>query len=170
VKKTDHILMVGAGNSRLTEDMYDDGYTSIANIDISKVVMDQMIERHKEKTTLTWQVMNACSLDFPDDTFDVVIDKGTVDSILCGEGSTGNVAKLLNEVQRTSKPNGCYIMISYGIPDNRLGYLESDDLKWKVTVHTVAKPTVSATAVPDTKDANSVHYVYACCKGEEGEN
>ena len=61
-------------------------------------------------------------------------------------------------------------MISYGIPDNRLGYLESDDLKWKVTVHTVAKPTVSATAVPDTKDANSVHYVYACCKGEEGEN
>ena len=32
-------------------------------------------------------------------------------------------------------------------------------------MHTVPKPTVSATAVPDTKDANSVHYIYVCQKG-----
>eukprot|EP00514_Thraustochytrium_sp_LLF1b_P006758 CAMPEP_0184531960 /NCGR_PEP_ID=MMETSP0198_2-20121128/13874_1 /TAXON_ID=1112570 /ORGANISM="Thraustochytrium sp., Strain LLF1b" /LENGTH=197 /DNA_ID=CAMNT_0026924449 /DNA_START=354 /DNA_END=945 /DNA_ORIENTATION=- len=46
------------GNSRMTEDMYEDGFTSIANIDISKVVVEQMKERHKDKATLTWQVMN----------------------------------------------------------------------------------------------------------------
>lgn len=32
-----------------------------------------------------------------------------------------------------------------------------------------AKPTVSATAVPDTKDANSVHYIYVCQKGGGGD-
>ena len=32
VKKSDNILMSGAGNSRLSEDMYDDGYTTIANM------------------------------------------------------------------------------------------------------------------------------------------
>lgn len=44
--------------------------------------------------------MNVCSLDFPDAAFDVVIDKGTMDSVLCGEGSTANVAKMCQEVSR----------------------------------------------------------------------
>lgn len=169
IRKTDYILMAGAGNSRLTEDMYEDDYTSIANIDISKVCVDQMTERHKDKTTLTWQVMNVCQLDFPDETFDAIVDKGTMDSILCGEGSTGNVAKMCAEAQRVLKPGGVFFIVSYGIPENRLGYLESEDYTWKVQVQTVAKPTVSASAVPDTsKDANSVHYIY-CCVKESGD-
>jgi len=131
--------------------------------------------------------MNACALDFPDETFDVVMDKGTMDSVLCGEGSTANVGKLLSEVTRVLKPSGVFFMCSYSTPDNRLSYLENDDYRWKVVVHTVrtfvclhagvpsathsrhtfaAKPTVSATAV-DTKDASNVHYIYACCKGAE---
>ena len=61
---------------------------------------------------------------------------------------------------RTLKPKGVFIVISYGIPDNRLSYLEVKDYGWTVTVKTVPKPTVSAAAVPDTKDASSVHYVY----------
>lgn len=69
------------------------------------------------------------------------------------------------QVARVLKPNGVYFVVSYGVPDNRLSYLENEDYSWTVTVHTVAKPTVSATAVPDTKDANSVHYIYVCVKG-----
>ena len=168
VKKSDNILMSGAGNSRLSEDMYDDGYTTIANIDISRVCIDQMIEKYRDKPTLTWQQMNVCALEFPDEAFDVVLDKGTADSILCGEGSTANAAKMCQEVSRVLKPNGTFMIISYGVPDNRLSYLENEDYGWTVTVHTVAKPTVSATAVPDTKDANSVHYIYVCVKGGSG--
>eukprot|EP00929_Paragymnodinium_shiwhaense_P103216 TRINITY_DN66546_c0_g1_i1.p1 TRINITY_DN66546_c0_g1~~TRINITY_DN66546_c0_g1_i1.p1 ORF type:complete len:228 (+),score=24.93 TRINITY_DN66546_c0_g1_i1:1-684(+) len=164
VKKSDHILQVGCGNSRLTEDMYEDGYTSMANIDISKVVIDHMTDAHRDKAGLTWQQMNACALDFPDDTFDVALDKGTLDSVLCGEGSTANVAKMCSEMSRVLKPDGVYFIVSYGTPENRLSYLENDDFKWRVTVHTVAKPTVSATAVAESKDASAVHYVYACQK------
>jgi len=149
--------------------MYEDGFTSIANIDISKVVVEQMKERHKDKATLTWQVMNACHLDFPDESFDCIVDKGTMDSILCGEGSTGNVAKMLSECVRVLKPEGVFFMISYGVPDNRLGYLESEEYPWKVSVSTVAKPTVSTTAVTDSKDANSVHYLYVCVKSSGDE-
>lgn len=166
VKKSDHILMVGCGNSRLSDDMYEEGYTSIANIDISKVVVEQMAEKYRDKSGLTWQQMNVCALEFPDDTFDAVVDKGTMDSVLCGEGSTANVGKMCSEVTRVLKPNGVFFIVSYGTPDNRLSYIENDEYGWKVTVHTVAKPTVSATAV-DTKDATNVHYIYACVKGAE---
>ena len=50
--------MLGCGNSRLSEDMYDDGFTTISNIDISKVCVDQMVEKYRDKTGLTWQQMN----------------------------------------------------------------------------------------------------------------
>ena len=32
--------------------MYEDGYSSIVNIDISKVVIDQMTDRHRDKSSL----------------------------------------------------------------------------------------------------------------------
>ncbi|KAJ1435661.1 hypothetical protein B484DRAFT_417036, partial [Ochromonadaceae sp. CCMP2298] len=52
VKREDVILMAGAGNSRLTEDMFEDGYATITNIDVSRVVIDQQIDRYKDKPTL----------------------------------------------------------------------------------------------------------------------
>lgn len=67
-----------------------------------------------------WQTMNVCALDYPDESFNAVVDKGTLDSVLCGEGSTANVAKMCMEVSRVLKPNGVYFICSYGVPDNRL--------------------------------------------------
>ena len=63
VKKDDNILLAGAGNSRLSEDMYEDGYQTLTNIDISRVVVDQMIEKYKDKSALTYQQMNVSSLE-----------------------------------------------------------------------------------------------------------
>ena len=37
IKKDDSILMAGCGNSRLSEDMFEDGYANLSNIDISRV-------------------------------------------------------------------------------------------------------------------------------------
>lgn len=70
--------------------------------------------------------MNVCALDFPDESFNSVVDKGTLDSVLCGEGSTANVAKMCMEISRVLKPNGVYFICSYGVPDNRLQVLYLD--------------------------------------------
>ena len=71
---------------------------------MSRVVVDQMIEKYKDKSALTYQQMNVCALEFPDESFDAVLAKGLVDGILCGEGSTANVAKMCQEVSRVLKP------------------------------------------------------------------
>lgn len=47
MRKDDNILMVGCGNSRLSEDMFDDGFTTLTNIDVSRVVIEQMIARYR---------------------------------------------------------------------------------------------------------------------------
>lgn len=48
-KVKDDILVLGCGNSRLSEDLYDLGYHGLVNIDISDVVINQMKERNKGK-------------------------------------------------------------------------------------------------------------------------
>ncbi|KAJ1306670.1 hypothetical protein OPQ81_007665 [Rhizoctonia solani] len=40
------ILMLGCGNSTLSEDMYQDGYRNIVNIDFSSVVIQHMHSLH----------------------------------------------------------------------------------------------------------------------------
>jgi 2-polyprenyl-3-methyl-5-hydroxy-6-metoxy-1,4-benzoquinol methylase len=47
MKPEDTCLMLGCGNSELSEQMYDAGYTKITNIDISSVVIEQMAERSR---------------------------------------------------------------------------------------------------------------------------
>ena len=155
--------------------MYDDGYENIQNVDISSVVVDQMIEATKSKPGLVWKEMDVMDMSaYEPGTFDVAMDKGTLDSILCGENSTANSQKMLNEVSRILKPDGLYMMISFGLEEHRMDILRPpsnpDAYGWKITVQKVPKPTVSGT-VPalianeaDGGEASGFHYVYLCEK------
>ncbi len=63
--------------------------------------------------------MNVLDMNFDSQSFDVVIDKATIDSILCSEGSSENAMKCVKEINRVMKNKGVFFSISYGIPDNR---------------------------------------------------
>nr|CAG8440446.1 11406_t:CDS:2 [Entrophospora candida] len=86
------ILMLGCGNSTLSEDMYDDGYCNITNIDFSNIVIDNMKEKNKHRSKMSWLVMDVRDLKMlkDDESFDVVIDKGTMDALMCDEGDVWN--------------------------------------------------------------------------------
>ncbi len=57
--------MVGCGNSKLSEQMYDDGYKNILSIDISEVVIEKMRDGAfiKNKKGLRYEVMDATNLN-----------------------------------------------------------------------------------------------------------
>ena len=44
---------------------------------------------------------------------------------------------------RVLKADGVFFIVSYGTPENRLSYLENDEYKWHVTVHTVGTSAVA---------------------------
>jgi ubiquinone/menaquinone biosynthesis C-methylase UbiE len=58
-----------------------------------------------------------------DNSFDLAIDKSTIDALLCGDHSFMNVAIMTKEVQRILKVGGIYLIISYGQPENRVIHL-----------------------------------------------
>ena len=76
--------------------------------------------------------MDARSLQYEDGSFDAVIDKACFDSILCGDGCGPNSEAYLNEIHRILSPNGVYICITYGVPDNRLGHFNKKEYDWTV--------------------------------------
>jgi len=159
VQPTHKVLMVGAGNSRLSQELYDHAQVkNITNIDISEVCINRMKTDHEDKQEMQWQKMDVTKLEFADGTFDVVLDKGTMDSVLCGEGSTKHCAKMMSEISRVLKPGGTYIVISYGQPDYRLNYFDKPEYNWTILpAQSVPKPTVS---VVEDQDPANVHYIY----------
>ena len=97
--KSAKILIIGCGNAPLSEDMYDDGYQNIYNIDISSVVIKQMQERNQSRENMRYEVMDCTNMvGIPNESFDVVIDKSTIDALLCGNNAYLMVAKMTLEV------------------------------------------------------------------------
>jgi hypothetical protein len=74
------ILLRSANTAQtLSEDMYDDGYVDIVNIDFSPVVIEQMRVRNEARSSMVFQVMDMRELHFDNDSFDVVIDKARIE-------------------------------------------------------------------------------------------
>ena len=98
--------------------MFCDGYRNIFNIDSSYIVAQQMASHYKAKAIeMTYIHMDARAMAYEDASFDAVIDKGTLDSILSGDNSTAGALAMFREIQRVLTPNGVYICVTYGKQD-----------------------------------------------------
>ncbi|KJP86897.1 hypothetical protein AK88_03406 [Plasmodium fragile] len=163
VRNDAKILNIGCGTSRFSEEMLDNGYTDITNIDASAVCINKMKELYKDKPNLKYILMNVCDMKgFKNAGFDLIVDKACLDSVVCSEDSLKNVEEMLSEVSRVLKPEGVFVVISHAQPTYRLGYLQKPDYKWNVAVKTVNRPMLGIVAPPVD---DSLHYVYICKKG-----
>ena len=69
---------------------------------------------------MTWLVMDICDMpELVSNSFDLAIDKSTIDALLCGEEAFEKVGFMLKETQRILRTGGSYFAISYGRPDSR---------------------------------------------------
>jgi SAM-dependent methyltransferase len=139
--KSARILMLGCGNSSLSEEMWDDGYQNIVNVDYSSVVITNMQQRNAHRQPgLDWLEMDVRDLKFDDSSFDVVIDKGTMDSMMTTKGDVWNPPdqvvqdcnKEVDEVLRIMKRTGVFIYFTFGQPHFRRRYLTRDGYKLEI--------------------------------------
>ncbi len=101
--------------------MYEDGYEDIVNIDISHTVVKFMEEKIKTRyPKMVYKQMDVLDMsEFKQGEFNVILDKGTLDSILCGDNSTPNAEKMLSEIHKVLASNGIYICVTYGDEEHR---------------------------------------------------
>ncbi|CAO1393520.1 unnamed protein product [Diamesa hyperborea] len=114
IKTKDNILVIGCGNSKLSIEMFDVGYKSMTNIDISEVVIKQMQKSFKDRLECLWLTMDATEMKFPNESFTVVLDKGTLDAMMSEESDNAKevIRKYFMEVKRVLKNGGRFVCIS----------------------------------------------------------
>jgi ubiquinone/menaquinone biosynthesis C-methylase UbiE len=83
-------------------------------------------------------------LPFENESFDLILCKGTLDAVLCSAGSSSKALCLVREsVRLLAKGYGVFFLVTYGNPDSRVEFLEHENdisYYWKeVTTHTMAR-------------------------------
>ncbi|XP_012584769.1 PREDICTED: methyltransferase-like protein 13 isoform X2 [Condylura cristata] len=142
IKPREKVLVVGCGNSELSEQLYDVGYQDIVNIDISEVVIKQMKERNASRRPhMSFLKMDMTKMEFPSASFQVVLDKGTLDAVLTDEEekTLQQVDRMLAEVGRVLQVGGRYLCISLAqahVLKKAVGHFSREG--WMVRVHQVA--------------------------------
>jgi ubiquinone/menaquinone biosynthesis C-methylase UbiE len=116
-------LVVGCGNSAMSIDLLP-SYNRVFSIDISDEVINQMKEKYRTEGRLEWATMDCTKMSYPNNFFDAVIDKGTLDTLMCYDNSSQITERTVKEIARVLKPNGFFFLISYGIPKTRKKYFD----------------------------------------------
>ena len=113
--------------------------------------------------------------EFNDKEFSLVVDKGTLDSILCGENSVAIGEKMLREVYRLLANKGIYVCVSYGDRARRdslfvkiySNNFYQANLNWEINMFKVPKPTaIMKTDIEPgvEEDSKNYHYIYVMKK------
>jgi ubiquinone/menaquinone biosynthesis C-methylase UbiE len=147
--------------------MYDDGYKTIVNIDISEVVIKQMAERNEGRPEMEWVTVDALRTDFEDESFDAIVDKSTLDAILCGDFSFYNAAKMMSEMQRILRTDGFFLSISYGKPETRVYHFSRKHLDFDISCFVLNSKYYASS---DLSNHVSEHYGYICQKGKNAQS
>ncbi|RNA05216.1 endothelin-converting enzyme 2 [Brachionus plicatilis] len=161
VRPSDKILTLGCGNSRMSEELYLDNFTNIVNTDYSPVLIEAMKNKYHSLEKMSWLVMDINNLEFEDNSFDCVIEKGTLDALLVDEKDPWNMSQenkfkmqiILEQVSRILKNGGVFISITFAQPHFRKPLYAHDKFNWSIQLFPIG---------------DTFHYfIYVMKKGEE---
>ncbi|XP_053178130.1 eEF1A lysine and N-terminal methyltransferase [Scomber japonicus] len=136
IKTQDKVLVVGCGNSELSEQLYDVGYKHLTNIDISETVVTHMNQRNAERRPgLTFQQVDATQTPYEDASYQAALDKGTLDAMASEE--EGALARnMLTEVGRVLSVGGRYVCVTLAQESViKLAVEQFVQLGWAVRLH-----------------------------------
>ena len=107
----------------------------MTSIDISDEVVNRLKDFYESDSIsrpgLYFEVMDATLMSYEDSIFDLVIDKGTFDSLMCDESGSRRARDMLKHISRVLKPgSGHFVLVSHERPEKRLNFLSQSKLAW----------------------------------------
>eukprot|EP00924_Labyrinthula_sp_SR-Ha-C_P004795 snap_masked-scaffold_1-processed-gene-12.8-mRNA-1 protein AED:0.41 eAED:0.41 QI:0/0/0/1/1/1/2/0/644 len=109
------ILVVGCGNSSLSEDIFKLGFRNILSIDFSPVVIHDMKLKYKHIPELLFEERDVLTLSKKySNSFDIIIDKGFIDAVISEplQEVVSNGRNMLEEIKKCLKDGGTYFCVS----------------------------------------------------------
>lgn len=119
----DRLLHVGCGTSEVGPKLAQEPDLSlhVTDADNSPSAVRIMKQRHAALDNYACREADVLNLDFPDGSFDAVVDKGTLDALLCR--SVEDAREMVTEMHRVLSDGGIYVQVTTEDPDARLELL-----------------------------------------------
>eukprot|EP00455_Lapot_gusevi_P008564 TRINITY_DN13751_c0_g1_i3.p1 TRINITY_DN13751_c0_g1~~TRINITY_DN13751_c0_g1_i3.p1 ORF type:complete len:177 (-),score=15.66 TRINITY_DN13751_c0_g1_i3:37-543(-) len=124
------MLVLGCGNSELSFDFCQDGWSDIVSVDYCSLVIEQMKQKYSHVHALQFDVQDVRSMTYADASFAYIIDKGTLDAVTCLENPEVQVHQMISEVFRLLRDGGRYLVITHSDPSRRLEYFRR--MNWQI--------------------------------------
>lgn len=153
------VLHLASGSSELPEDMYKSGYLRQTCLDISPAVVAHMAARTAAACpSVRWLVGDVTDLRsvLPDETFDLVVGKSVLDTLVCADQWPLLVAKYLHEVDAVVAAGGVFVSVEFQQPQRMLPWFRHQAFSWSVRL----------LRLPDSRGKVSGNIVYICEKHE----
>jgi SAM-dependent methyltransferase len=153
-KAAARLLLPGCGNSRLSLDLFDAGYTSVTSIDLDAGVIREMKQKAgAARPGMVWQVQDATGTSFAAAAFTAVVDKGTLDALLPEnlEAHQATAVRYVRECARVLAPGGALLLVSLLQPHVLAALLScaASDARWAACdIHTFASSDLSSPLCP----------------------
>jgi ubiquinone/menaquinone biosynthesis C-methylase UbiE len=90
------------------------------------------IKAERGYSEMVFEVQDVRKMHYEDCSFDMVLDKSTIDPLMCTDNPITNVAAMVDEVYRVLVPNGIYFAVSYASPATRLEHITREHVNWEV--------------------------------------
>lgn len=120
------VLIIGCGNSKLPATIRSYCHDAkIVLLDSSPTCLYQLMQLYG--SDMEYICANAVQLErlFPERKFDIIIDKGLSDAILCSEGWNGPLEELYTGAASILRPScGRYLLVSYRLPTATKEFLD----------------------------------------------
>lgn len=97
----------------------------VTDADNSPSAVRIMRQRYGNLENYAASEADVLNLNFPDGRFDAIVDKGTLDALLCG--SVEDARKMVAEMHRVLSRGGVYVQVSAEDPEARLELLTGCD-------------------------------------------
>ena len=140
------VLVTGTGTSGLAQKLVAKGAGSVVAIDFSQTVIKKMRKLNRETENLSFKVMDVRHLTFPEEEFNLIIDKATLDCVY--HAGEKDVMEMLGEISKVLRRSGVFVCISNAKPGIYNQFFEgrSQDLCLKLeNVIEIKKPVQSDT-------------------------
>jgi len=151
------ILDVGCGPSTFMSDAYDDGFHDITCADVEHNVVEMMRQKNAlVRPGIKYMQSDACNmLGIDDRSYDIIVDKGTMDALICAGKRT--VSRCSAEIHRVLKDAGLYLCISLNAPEQMQSAIANTGSHrlWRIEV---------LTWKPRPRDENQHLWMYVCRK------
>ncbi|XP_072016600.1 eEF1A lysine and N-terminal methyltransferase-like [Amphiura filiformis] len=168
IKSADHALVLGANNSTVGESLYDVGYHSLVVVDSNENAIKKLVAKNENKRPeMKFASMDFGKMTYGDDSFNVVLDRGTVDSLILQDTSgdiQDKLSGLFEQIQRVLKLAGRFICVSFAqdeVVKPVLEYFSNEG--WPVRIHKLPDKEQDESG-DGKKEFQPPVYVFVCTK------